>query len=162
MRCKGYEHKLIKASDRELSPEELLQMEKHTDHCFACMRFQDDLNKIRLSIKQILSPSLSMELDERTKDLCLEESKNRDRSNRHSLHKNWIPIPGFIWAALLILTALTVIILFPVIKDFKMELPLSRKTVAVLILLMQNAVMLFFAPIILRKYQPQEKQWSSV
>ena len=154
MQCKEYENQLIEASERTLSQDELAEMAEHTDFCHACVRFRDDLSKIRSSLKKMPSPSIPQTLEESTKTLCLERLKKRERQ------KNLPHIPSLIWTALILLTALTAVVLFLVIKDFKMELPLSRKSVAVLILLMQNAVMLFFAPIILRKFRSQEKQWS--
>jgi hypothetical protein len=62
-------------------------------------------------------------------------------------------IPKYIWAALASLTTLTVILLSLLLTEFNLERPLSFQTVVVLFLMIQNAGMLFFAPVLIRKYR---------
>jgi hypothetical protein len=45
------------------------------------------------------------------------------------------------------------ILLSPLLTEFNLEQPLSFQTVAVFFLMIQNAGMLFFAPVLIRKYR---------
>jgi hypothetical protein len=56
-------------------------------------------------------------------------------------------------AALAILTALTAVVVYPIFAAPEIVEPLSFRTAAMIALLLQNGMMLFFAPILLRKFK---------
>ncbi len=62
-------------------------------------------------------------------------------------------IPAYIWLALVSLVVLTVILILPLLKELAAEEILSLQAIVTLSLMIQNAVMLFFSPLILRKFR---------
>lgn len=156
MRCKNIECLIIDSSEKELSPREKLSIEKHTLDCEACSHFQDDWEKIRLSSKKIRIPVLPAELEKKTRLICqAETSANLKKQKRFSPHLRSGAVSKPLWAALIILIGLTMIFLFPLAKDFRLDQTMSFQTVIALTLILQNAAMLIFSPIVIRKYRSQ-------
>jgi hypothetical protein len=60
-------------------------------------------------------------------------------------------VPKIIWVALFALVLLTGILIISLLPDFEIEESLSLKTVLIFTLLVQNATMLFFAPVLIQK-----------
>ena len=56
-------------------------------------------------------------------------------------------------AALAVLTALTVVVVYPIFSEPEIVEPLSFRTAAIIALLLQNGMMLFFAPVLFRKFK---------
>jgi len=69
------------------------------------------------------------------------------------------PIPKYALPVLFSLILLTAFIIAPMLKNIKLNQPLTFPTIAVLTLLIQNAAMLFFAPILIRKYRWKKKDF---
>jgi len=112
--------------------------------------FQEDLMAVR-SYGEIKSThTLPIALDHRTRALCHE--KIRTASS---------PIPRFIWAALIFLTLLTTVIALPVLQELRSDEALSYQVIFVISLCIQNAVMLFFAPVLIRRYREKKDNWNS-
>lgn len=152
MRCKDIEHLIIDLSEKDLSPEELSALEQHIANCTHCARFQDDLNKIRMCIKTIPLLHPSPDLVKKTRMRCYAEiSPQNATTTEIAPQTSSDPIPILLWAALFSLILLTVIVVVPALKDIILNKPLSFPSAAVLTLMIQNAVMLVFAPILLRK-----------
>jgi ABC-type xylose transport system permease subunit len=97
-------------------------------------------------------PVLSSELDDRTRRLCLETLKTRPTADRISASRSFIrSLPKGIKAALLsavILTATALILFF---LQFSTNEPQIFKTAAILTLVLQNAIMLIFAPVVIAR-----------
>jgi hypothetical protein len=72
------------------------------------------------------------------------------------------PVPWIIWVALVSLIVLTAFLLVSLFKDIRLSQPLSFEGAFVLAVILQNAVMLFFAPVIIRKYYSQRKSFRLV
>lgn len=159
MKCKDIERLIIDSSEEELTKEELFKIEQHVSGCAKCARFQEDLNKIRVHIKKMPALSPSAELVEKTQALCHAELNARkapgaglDRKTRSA------SMPRYMWAALPALIILTTVIIFPLLKDFK--LTQSFRSIMALTLIVQNAVMLCFAPILIRKFRLKKQDFS--
>lgn len=158
MRCKDFECLIIDSSESKLSQEERLALEQHISRCAACARFQEDLKNIRIRLKSSHLPGPSAELAEKTRLMC-----HAEMSSKHAMDSQLIPqslrpsIPRFIWAALISLTVLTAILLIPLFRHLSLDQTLSFKATAGFALMMQNIVMLIFAPIVLRRYSSQQK-----
>jgi anti-sigma factor RsiW len=158
MQCKDIERLIIISSEEELSPEVSKVIEQHLERCAQCARLRDDLEKIRLGITTMPKPLLPPDLAQKTRQRCLDEIRlqpahakrvfSRIRSN---------PVPIHVWAALVPLIIFTVLLVAPVIKEIRLDESLTFESAAALTLLIQNAAMLFFAPILIRKYRLKRK-----
>jgi hypothetical protein len=154
MRCQDIERVIIDSSERKLSQEERRAIEQHVNQCAECARFRDDLKNIQASIKKIPALTPPEKLERRTSALCHAELSSRLASEKQLVSQTQpSPIPWVIWIALIALIVLTAFLLFSLFKDIRMNQPLSFESIFVLCLILQNAVMLFFAPVIIRKYR---------
>ncbi len=152
MRCKDIERLIIDSSDEDLSSEELSAIEKHIVHCALCARFRDDLEKIRMGVKTMPQPALPPDLAQKTRLRCQAEISRRPAAVKKTA--KLIPsdaIPKYVWAALLPLILLTVFALAPTLKGIRLDQTLTFTSAAALTIIIQNAVMLLFAPILIRR-----------
>jgi len=164
MRCKDIERLIIASSDEDLSSEELKAIEQHVGRCEHCARFQGELGKIRTGIKAMPMPELSADIAENTRLRCYAEMKKQRKAalEKRSSPALSRPIPVYVWATLFVLTLLTMVITFPVIGEIRFDQTLTFKAAAVLTLIIQNAVMLFFAPILIRKYRSKRENFNGM
>lgn len=164
MRCKNIERLIIASRDEDLSSEELKAIEQHVGLCAQCARFREELEKIRTGIKALPTPELSPELAENTRLRCYAEMKKQREAaqEKRSLRALSRPIPVYVWATLFVLTLLTMVIILPAIREIRFDQTLSFKAAAVLTLIIQNAVMLFFAPILIRKYRSKSEYYNGM
>jgi hypothetical protein len=135
MRCQDIERILIEGVGDAAG-----DLERHLASCPACAAFQADLARIRGHFRVGMPPVLPPALDARTKAAW--------RSDLMAPRP--APLPRWLWAALAVLTALTAVIVYPIFADPEIFELLSFRTAAGIALLMQNGLMLFFAPILLR------------
>ncbi len=160
MRCKDIERLIMASSDEELSPEEVKIVEEHLADCAQCAQLRDDIKKIWMGVKAMPKPVLPPELAEKTRERCYAELKKQFEARKSTLRASASPIPIFVWAVLIALTLLTMFITIPVISEIKLDESLTFKSAAVLTLVIQNAVMLFFAPVLIRKYRSKKQDIS--
>ena len=154
MRCQDIERLIIDSSEGILSQEEWRAIEQHVAQCADCARFQDDLKNIRVSVKKMSNLTPPHKLERRTRDLCQAELSSRLASEEQRVSQiRPSPVPWIIWVALISLIVFTVFLSVSLFKDIGLNQPLSFESVFVLCLILQNAVMLFFAPVIIRKYR---------
>ena len=154
MKCKDIERLVIESSKDELSAEDLSRIEQHIQHCSKCAQLGDDLKKIRIFLKKTTASTPPEKLVMKTQLMCHTEIKALKTGVKKFSHLSSSRlIPKYIWAALGSLITLTVILLSPLLTEFNLEQPLSFQTVAVLFLMIQNAWMLFFAPVLIRKHR---------
>ena len=152
MRCKDIERLIIDSSDKDLSQEELSAIEKHVARCALCARFQDDLEKIRMGVKTMPQPVLPPDLAQKTRLRCQAEISRRPAAATKTAKLiPFDPIPKYVWAVLLPLILLTVFVLAPTLKEIRLDQTLTFASAAALTIIIQNAVMLLFAPILIRR-----------
>lgn len=152
MRCKDIERLIIDSSDKDLSQEELSTIEKHIARCALCARFQDDLEKIRTGVKTMSQPVLPPDLAQKTRRRCQAEISRRPAAaSKIAKLIPSDPIPKYVWAVLLPLILLTVFVLAPTLKEIRLDQTLTFASAAALTIIIQNAVMLLFAPILIRR-----------
>ena len=154
MKCQDIERLIIESSEEDFYEEQKKRIEEHLARCPRCQQFQKDLEKIRAFLMEITPPSPSTEVESRTQHLChvrMGKSLSPEEKTRALIHTPAIPV--YIWAALVSLTVLTLILTFPLIMGMTSDQPLPFPLVGVLVLVIQNAVMLCFSPILLRKYR---------
>jgi anti-sigma factor RsiW len=160
MKCKDIERLIIDFKEEELSAEELSAVKEHVERCARCASLRNDLGKIRVYLKRMSRPVLSAELAAGTRSICQAELGSRPLSRARMNARNHLKsIPKLIWAALFSLTVLTSVLVLVLLKDFDLKLPLSPQAVVVLTLMVQNAWMLFLAPIVIRKFSQDNKSF---
>lgn len=154
MKCKDIERLVIDSSEEDLSAEELSEIEEHVLHCAKCARFQDDLKKIRICLKEMTIRVPSAALIRRTQSICHTKMRTLHAADRRTAGQtNLISIPKYMWVALISLIVFTIIWMLPLLKDIRLNQTLSFETVVVFTIMIQNAVMLFFAPLLIRRYR---------
>lgn len=154
MKCKDIERLVIESSKDELSAEDLSRIKQHILYCSKCAQLEDDLKKIRIFLKKTAPPSPPVELVRQTQLMCHTEiNAFKAGIKKFSGLSSSRLIPKYIWAALVSLITLTVILFSPLLTEFNLEQPLSFQAVVVLFLMIQNAGMLFFTPVLIRKYR---------
>jgi hypothetical protein len=149
MRCKDIERLIIDSTWKDLSREELLSIKEHTQQCAQCTLFQSEYKKLRLSLKNNPAPALPEKLDHSTREMC--------RKALNLQKKSTPTIPRFIWGVLAVLIAISVIMFVPVVTDLRLDEPLSSQELFVLTFLIQNTVMLFFTPILIKNCRAKKK-----
>ena len=152
MRCKDIERLIIDSSDEALGLEELSAIEAHIAHCALCARFQGDLEKIRIGVKAMPQPVLPPDLVQKTRVRChVEISQQPAAVSKIARLIPSDPIPKYVWAALLPLIILTVLIIVPELIEIRWDQSLTFKSVVALSIIIQNALMLLFVPILIRR-----------
>ena len=152
MRCKDIERLIIDSSEEDLSQEELTAIETHVARCALCARFQEDLEKIRMGIKVMPQPVIPPDLAQKTR-LRIHTEMGREPAAATKIDQLTPsePIPKYVWVALLPLIILTVILIVPIFKEIRLDQTLTFASVVALTIIIQNAVMLLFAPILIRR-----------
>lgn len=156
MQCKEYEYLIIESSERDLTAEEQLKLKKHCSLCENCSRLKENIEEIRFSLKQSDPPELPSSLDKKTQQLCNDEINRKKLLLQHKQRSFWAPVPGYIWAAFILLTIMTSFLLFPELKNLNSDKPLSLWTIFMLTIILQNAVMLFLSPVIIRRHKAKQ------
>ena len=152
MRCQDIERLIMENGERDLSQEERLAIEQHLAQCPACAGYRDLWEGMHSSLQKVASPELPAELEQRVRLACYEEINTRLQSQiRPRRSRSSASVPWPIWAALAVLTVLTVAFLVPGIEKFLEEQRFSLDAVLVLGIILQNALMLFFAPVVMRR-----------
>jgi hypothetical protein len=163
MRCKDIQRLIIDSSDEDLSSEELRAIDKHVAHCALCARFRDDLEKIRIEVKKMPDPALPPDLAQKTRLRCYAEiSRQPAAAPKIAGLIPSDPIPKYIWAVLLPLILLTLIIIVPVFKEIRLDQTLTFTSVVALTIIIQNAAMLLFAPILIRRHRWKKQDFSGI
>ncbi|MFC2157179.1 hypothetical protein ACFLT9_05020 [Acidobacteriota bacterium] len=112
--------------------------------------------KIREYIDLAAGPTLPIELDLKTRAIChswLDRAAVLKPDTGVGIHT---AIPKLIWGALIGLILITGFIALPFFKELRSDGPLSYQSIFSFTLMVQNVVMLFFAPVIIRKYKSHE------
>jgi len=152
MRCQDFERLILEARERELLREELLALEAHLKSCAGCAAFQEFLEKIKSSLREPVSPELPSELAEKVRLRCRAEFASQSRAEAgYEVGRRLAKVPWPIWAAVFILTGLTLLFLIPGLEQIRQSQKLAPGTAAVVAIILQNAVMLLAAPLLMRR-----------
>ena len=151
MRCQDFERLILEAGDRALSREELLLVEDHLAHCSACAAFKEFWHNIRADLERAPKTELPASLETRVRSLCHAEISGGRAGRKQAALSRDASVPRPIWAALAVLTALTLVFLVGGIEDFSRSREVTVEIILLLILILQNGLTLFFAPVIMRR-----------
>lgn len=152
MRCQDFERLMLESRDRELLGEERLAQEEHLGSCPRCTSFRSFWGDLKSCLREATEPALPAEVSENVRLRCHAELESRSRS-RTGRDQERCPaaVPWPILAALVLLTGLTIIFLIPAIEEFRQAQKVTVETVLVFMVVLQNALMLFFAPVLMRR-----------
>ncbi len=163
MQCKDIERLILISSEEELSPEESKIIKQHLEDCALCASLRDDLEKIRLGITTMPKPVLPPDLAQKTRQRCLAEIRLQAATAKRVFSRiRSYAVPIYVWAAFIPLVILTVLLIAPVIKEIRLGESLSFESAAALTLLIQNAAMLFFTPILIRRYRIKRENTNGI
>lgn len=146
MRCKDVEHMIMDLSEENLGKDQIEEIRQHVSSCARCSSLEDELRRIRLHLQKIPPLIPSAEFFEHSRKLC------HAKLNAPS-------IPKFIWGAFAALLVLTGVLMLPLARELMQDQPLSFPTVSILILMIQNLVTLFFAPILIQRFRIRKKDF---
>jgi hypothetical protein len=162
MRCQDFERLMLESGERELLREERRALEEHLETCPDCAAFRSFRGGLRSRLREAAGPALSVELSNNVRLRCRAELNSLSRSRAgQDFGRRPAAVPWAVLAALLVLTGLTLVFLIPGLEEFRQSQKLTLGTVLVLLVILQNALMLFFAPLLMRRgrlshYRPRQ------
>jgi hypothetical protein len=71
-----------------------------------------------------------------------------------------ITTPKFIWAAVMAILTVSFIWFFPILKDLFVSDIISKQTVWIIGIILQNIIMLLFAPLIIKKLKIKQQMFN--
>jgi len=147
-RCKDVERLALEGEDRALTAEERRVVEDHLRECGPCRSFASDRALIRDGLASVRWPTPSDEIVRRTRRLVRESGQERARA----------AVPAWVLIALAAATVITGLWLAISLADVTPDMTLSdlpAEGLAAVFVIVQNALMLFFAPVVLRTFRAQ-------
>jgi hypothetical protein len=151
MTCRDIERLILEKKDRPWKDEERLGVEAHLQECADCREFEAGLRGIREDLEDPDWYPLPEFLNLRTKQMAFDVLDGKTPESVPTGKR--ISVPGPILAVLGVLTFLTGVWIFLSLAGIDSggtikDLPLAAR--ASILLIAQNSLILFFAPVILR------------
>jgi hypothetical protein len=150
LRCRDTERLLLEGEDRPLTPGERALAEDHLNGCGRCRTFVADRGLIREGLAAVRWPDPPDELVLRTRRLVRTGRPDADAA----------ALPAWVLVALAIVSVVTAVGLTVSLADVTPDMTLADLPVgalAAIIIIVQNALMLFFAPIVLRAFRARRR-----
>ena len=149
MSCEEYQLLIIDRDEHPLSEGQAERLDAHLRTCPDCRDFEAGRRTIRAAIRRVLPVEPPAALDAETLRLGLEADRRTRGGSRPLSRHAGLPAPILLMLGLL--TALTVVWLGITLADFDPSQTWRPATVAAVVLIAQNALTLFVAPVLLRK-----------
>ncbi|MGB7295782.1 MAG: zf-HC2 domain-containing protein [Candidatus Aminicenantales bacterium] len=143
---------MLETSEREWSLEERRVLEAHLKTCPECAAFRDFWESVRAARGKASTSELSAELAEKVRLRCHAELGRKSPSRPAG-------VPWPIWTAFGVLTVITIGFFIPQIQEFFTTREFTPSVGLLLIVILQNAVMLFFAPVVMRHRRIDHDNW---
>jgi hypothetical protein len=143
MRCEDHQRILMNGGGSEPGGGPAAAAREHARTCPTCAAYAVDLATLEKRARALRRPAVPPTLDARTRRAI---RKAFDAEARRT------PLPRGMAIALAVLTAMTVVVVFPVIWSGEIADPLTFRSATAIALLLQNGVMLFVAPILFRRF----------
>jgi predicted anti-sigma-YlaC factor YlaD len=153
--CRDVERLILESEGRKLDPSEKALVEGHLGSCGRCRGFAADREIIRESAAALGWPALPPGLDRKTRQLVLAGPPGRRPAT----------VPAWLLAALAVVTIITGIGLAVSLADVTPETrlaDLSPAGLAAVFIIIQNALTLLFAPVVLRTFRARRSASGSV
>ncbi|MDH4272668.1 MAG: zf-HC2 domain-containing protein [Candidatus Aminicenantes bacterium] len=152
MRCQDVERLMLESSEGEWTLEEQRVLEAHLESCPDCAAFRDFREGLRVAQEKAPVPELDADLAEKVRLRCHAELDTKAARRPAG-------VPWSIWAAFGILIVITVGFFIPQIQEFFTTKEFTPAIGLLLVIILQNAVMLFFAPVVMRRQRIDRHDW---
>lgn len=141
--CRDVERLMLEGEDRTLGAGERSLVEEHLGDCARCRAFAADRGLVRDGLAAVRWPAPPVELVSRTRRLLRETGTATERAS----------VPAWILVALAVVTIVTSLWLAVTLSDVTpdktlADLPFAAR--AAVLIIVQNALMLLCAPVVLR------------
>jgi anti-sigma factor RsiW len=150
MRCQDIERLILET--RELTPAERAAVEAHLAQCAKCAGLADFWRNLHGHLAQAGGPGLPEDLEAGVRlaghaavRSLYEDQAVPDRPERRE------PVPSFIWLAFTAIVLLTLALFIPGLQGLAENQKMTLGAALALILVLQNALTLLFAPVVLRR-----------
>jgi anti-sigma factor RsiW len=132
--------------------EERAKMDAHLERCARCSTLYEFWRSVHESAAKLPAPELPSGLSEKVRQAAHAELGSRlgERAARQKAPAG-PGVPGFIWAAIGAVTVLTLGFLIPAVREVVENQKLTPGAALALVLILQNTLTLFFAPVVLRR-----------
>ena len=143
--CRDIERLMLAGEDGELAAGERRLVEEHLEGCRLCRSFAADRDLIREEIAAVAWPALPDALDRRTR-----------RALRQSEPEARAAVPAWLLVAVAVVTIITGIWLAASLADVTPDMTLADLPLtglAAVFIIIQNALTLLFAPVVLRTFR---------
>jgi hypothetical protein len=161
MKCKQAELLIIDSNEKDFKEIVKLELENHIRSCHSCATFVKKINSIRTNPKRLINVEPSDSLIESTLELCHLELKQKDQIVT-SLPRPKLTTPNYIWATIIAIVTFSIIWFFPVLKKLIQENIISDHTIWFFVIIIQNIIMLLFAPIIFKKTRQKQQSFNEI
>jgi anti-sigma factor RsiW len=152
MRCQDVERLILDKSEKEWKPEERRVLESHLKTCPDCAAFKD----FREGVRAVLARASAPQMEPRR----AEEVRLRSHAElRRQAIRRRAEVPWPIWTALGVLTMITLGFFIPQIQEFFATREFTPAVGFLSVIVLQNAVILFFAPVIMRNQSVGHNEW---
>lgn len=150
--CKETQKRLLESSTDPLGRQPSAEIMAHLSHCDTCQQYHRDLLSIRKGINNIQTPQLDTQLTEKTRLRC------HDRIADQQSRTYPASLPLLIKVALPIIIVLTVVWMILTLPALGTEIALTKQAVIGIILLIQNGLMLLFAPLLISGFKENKDE----
>lgn len=150
MKCKDIERKIIASSGGFLD---------HVEHCSKCSHLKEDVESLRSLLQQRPNLVLPEDLDKKTYQKCQSEIQSLQKNTQKvKLRQPLQSIPIYMKVVFIFLLVVMVIWFFSFFEDFGIGggESLSMPTIFGMFLIIQNAMMLLFAPLLIRRFRTKK------
>ena len=160
MRCRDVERWMITGQCEKIDEDRMSGVEHHISQCSRCARFYEALESIRADLKTMESPIPPELLLKETRKKCVEEMVHiLTAEGIKAIRNRRVPIPKPLWIVLFSMIVITFILALPAFKNIPWDENLTTKTIVGVIIIVQNGVMLFFMPLVLRSHRGRVKHF---
>lgn len=158
MKCKDIQHKIIAASGGLQDSEQFKAIHLHVENCSKCSHLKEDVESLRVLLQRRSEPVLPEDLDKKTYQMCKSEIHSlQNNLQSTSFRKHLESIPVHMKVVFVSLLVVMVVWMFSFFKDFGIEGEgLSLPAIIGLFLIIQNAVMLLFSPLLIHRFRSKK------
>jgi len=161
MKCKQVENLIIDADEETFNERVKSDLENHIRSCSSCANLVKNIKSIRDNEKRLTTIEPSSSLVKDTLELCHLELNQKDQVVT-SFSQSKLEAPNFIWATIIAIVIFSIIWFFPVLKELIKENIISDHTIWIFVIIVQNIIMLLFAPLIFNKIKQKQQPFNKI
>ena len=154
MKCRHIKSYLLETDESAFSDIIKPEVQEHIKYCPHCTHYAEQLIQLREHLNDIETVKPSHNVLEKTLQAC--RTQLQQNAEASQMQRESFQIPKLVWASLTGLLMLTLIFLSPALLNSFLEEPIPYPVCVAVIIALQNLLMLFFAPILLKIKQGGE------